>query len=84
MRQEGESIIKIKSWIVRPEKEEGYNIMYESKKVQTFESDVRLEISRNFEQDIDIFDDIDISEKKSLSSLSGDNLSLPVKETFHY
>ena len=56
--------------------------MYESKKVQTFESDVRLEISRNFEQDIDIFDDIDISEKKSLSSLSGDNLKLACKRDF--
>ena len=65
-----------------PRKREGYNIMYESKKVQTFESDVRLEISRNFEQDIDIFDDIDISEKKSLSSLSGDNLKLACKRDF--
>ena len=44
-----------------PKQREGYNVMYESKKVESFESDVRSEISRNFRQDLDIFDDINVS-----------------------
>ena len=32
---------------------DGYSIIYESKKVETFEDDVRSEISRNFSHDLD-------------------------------
>ena len=63
---------------------DGYSIIYESKKVETFEDDVRSEISRNFSNDLDIFDDIDMSEKKSLSSLSGENLELACNRDFSF
>ena len=65
-----------------PRQREGYSIMYESEKVETFESDVRAEISRNFRQDLDIFDDINMSEKKNLSGLTGENLKFACKRDF--
>ena len=56
-----------------PRQREGYNIMYESEKVETFESDVRAEISRNFRQDLDIFD-FELSEEEMISYLANKGL----------
>lgn len=64
------------------QKRDGYNIMFESKRVNTFHNIVMKEIDDGFRQDLEIFDNIDETRKRRLSGLSAENLRLASKRDF--
>lgn len=64
------------------QKRGGYNIMFESRRVDTFYNSVMREIDDGFRQDLEIFNDINETRKRRLTGLSGENLSLASKRDF--
>ncbi len=61
---------------------EDYNVMFEAKKINTFEDKVKKQIIKNFKDDMDLFEDLDNTEKARLSGLSGNDLLLASKRDF--
>ena len=61
---------------------EGYSIMYESKKIETFKKIIKEEVQKNFKNDLDMFDDLCLDEKSRLSGLKGNDLHLASKRDF--
>ena len=61
---------------------EGYSIMYEAKKIETFRDIIKEEIQKNFKNDLDMFDDLCLDEKSRLSGLRGNDLHLASERDF--
>ena len=61
---------------------EGYSIMYESKKIEMFKKIIKVEVQKNFKNDLDMFDDLCLDEKSRLSGLKGNDLHLASKRDF--
>ena len=59
-----------------------YDVIFESKKVSSFQRLIKEEIYKNFKDDIDLFEDLDYKEKARLSGLSGNDLLLASKRDF--
>ena len=63
-------------------KRDGYSIMFESRKIEEFRDEIKNEISINFNDDLDFFEDFNETEKSALSGLSGIDLELASKRDF--
>tara|TARA_B100000035_G_scaffold304251_1_gene303758 strand:+ start:685 stop:1569 length:885 start_codon:yes stop_codon:yes gene_type:complete len=61
---------------------EGYEVMFESSKAESFKSNVRVLIKEEFYNDLDIFDDMSNYEKSRLSGLFDDDLENAMKRDF--
>ena len=61
---------------------EGYEIIFESRKVDSFIKNVRDIIKKQFYEDLDVFDDKNDYEKSRLSGLFDDDLKLATKRDF--
>ena len=61
---------------------EGYEIIFESRKVDSFIKNVRDIIKKQFYEDLDVFDDKNDYEQSRLSGLFDDDLKLATKRDF--
>jgi mannosyl-3-phosphoglycerate phosphatase len=59
-----------------------YQVLYESRKITEYKSQIQYEINKNYRDDLTFFDDLSVEEQSSLSGLSGHDLALASRRDF--